>query len=402
MKTDRINILLEKYAGGRLTEDERSELYQLLTGPDAKEFEEVMVEHLGKSAEQPIAIDEGKTVAMFTRIVAADKQEDRAEGIVRSLNTSRRVRRWMVAASVVLLMGTGTFLWLQNQLKPIADKGLKKQLDIPSGKNGAVLTLADGSQVVLDSLHNGVIAQQNGTQVMLNGGQLAYDPSKTATVEVTYNVLNTPRGRQFQLTLPDGTKVWLNSASSLKFPTVFSGKERKVELKGEAYFEVAKDVHKPFVVSASNKAEVKVLGTAFDINAYENEDNLRTTLLEGSVKVTGSGPLALNSDAVVLRPRQQAQITQTGDDIVVVNNVDVNKVVAWKNGVFNFEGLSFTEVMKQLERWYDIQVVFEGEVPKIEFYGELNRNNSLGDLLDALKDSDVNFRMEGKKLIVTK
>jgi ferric-dicitrate binding protein FerR (iron transport regulator) len=402
MESERINELIDRYIAGKLAGNEHSELYDLLTQPENKMMMHTLVDRMNKAAEKPVVIDEDASAAAFRNIVGVDKP-GYTNGIVKPMNRSRLIVRWAVAASAIFLLATGTYLLLQKSSQPLVKQQAKTQQDIPAGKNGAILTLADGSKIVLDSLHNGVVAKQNGSQVMLKSGQLAYDASSSSTSELTYNVLNTPRGRQFQIVLPDGTKVWLNSASSLKYPTTFSTKDRKVELKGEAYFEVSKAVDKPFILILANNAEIKVLGTSFNVNAYENENKVRATLLEGSVKVTASTSSGVaNGAAAILKPHQQAQLTQAGNDIAVINNVDVDKVVAWKNGVFNFEGVDLTEVMKQLERWYDIEVVYEGEVPNIEFYGELSRNNSLGDVIAALKDSDVHFRREGKKLIVFK
>lgn len=402
MEPERINALIEKYIEGKLAGSEHSELYDLLTHPENKMIVHTLVERLNKAAEKPVDINDEATAVAFRNIVGVDKP-GYTNGIVKPMTRSRLIVRWAVAASAIFLLATGSYLWLTDQTKSSVKQEAKMQQDIPAGKNGAILTLADGSKILLDSLHNGVVAQQNGSQVMLKSGQLAYDASGSSTQELTYNVLNTPRGRQFQIVLPDGTKVWLNSASSLKFPTTFSSKARRVQLSGEAYFEVSKAVDKPFILILANNAEVKVLGTCFNVNAYDNESKIRTTLLEGSVKVTASTSSGIaNGEAAILKPRQQAQLTQTGNSIAVINNVDVDKVVAWKNGVFNFEGLALTEVMKQLERWYDIEVAYEGEVPNIEFYGELSRNSSLNDVIAALKDSDVHFRREGRKLIVFK
>lgn len=401
MEQERINDLIEKYIEGKLAGSEHGELYDLLCHPENKMMVHMLVQRLNKMSEKPLAVDDEATTAAFRNIVGIDKP-GYTNGIVKPMSRSRLIVRWAVAASAILFLATGTYWWMQSQSKSSVKQQAKVQQDIPAGKNGAILTLADGSTVVLDSLHSGVIAQQNGAQVMLKSGQLAYDASSSFSSELTYNTLNTPKGRQFQIVLPDGTKVWLNSASSLKFPTTFSGKTRKVELKGEAYFEVEKAVDKPFVLILANNAEVKVLGTSFNMNAYENESKVKATLLDGSIKVTASTSSGVAGEAAVLKPHQQAQLSQAGNEIAVISNVDVEKVVAWKNGVFNFEGLGLTEVMKQLERWYDIEVVYEGEVPNIEFYGELSRNNSLGDVIAALKDSDVHFRREGRRLIVFK
>jgi transmembrane sensor len=218
---------------------------------------------------------------------------------------------------------------------------------------------------------------------------------------VAYNAISTPKGRQFQLVLPDGTKVWLNAASSLKYPTRFNGKERRVEITGEAYFEVAKNINMPFIATIPPQpgglggASVKVLGTHFNINAYANEPSLKTTLLEGSVQVT-AGKNGMN-----LKPGQQAAISnETNHTIQLINGVDVEKVMAWKNGVFNFNEATLQEVMHQLERWYDIEVQYEPGVPQLEFVGKMGRDLSLNNVLRGLELSKVHFRLEGRKLTV--
>ena len=289
--------------------------------------------------------------------------------------------------------------------------------EILPGREGAILTLANGLQVVLDSLGNGVIAAQYGSRVVLQNGQLAYDPTGEATGKMMYNTMTTPKGRQFSLVLPDGTKVWLNAASSLRYPTVFPGNERRVEVNGEAYFEVAKESARPFFVIINNKATVQVLGTSFNVNAYEDEASINTTLLEGSVKVavTPSAGMLLPAvqSAVLLMPGQQAQIAPVSGrsantnrspgraGIKLIKNADINKVMAWKNGAFNFDGVSLEEMMRQLERWYDIQVVYENGVPDIHFVGEMSRGVTLKGLIKGLEASEVHFRIEeGRRLVV--
>jgi ferric-dicitrate binding protein FerR (iron transport regulator) len=198
------------------------------------------------------------------------------------------------------------------------------------------------------------------------------------------------------LTLPDGTNVWLNAASALKYPTSFTGNERRVEVTGEAYFEVVKNAAKPFIVQVKDKADIEVLGTSFNINAYENEHAIRTTLLNGSVRV--GVPSTDYKKAVVLVPGQQAQIV--GKQISVAANPPADKILAWKNGLFNFDGADLEEVMRQLERWYDIEVIYENGIPHTRFIGEMSRQIALTDLLDILKRTEVDFRVEGRKLIV--
>ena len=219
--------------------------------------------------------------------------------------------------------------------------------------------------------------------------------------EVLMNTMQVPRGGQYQLTLPDGTKVWLNAASSISYPTAFTGRERKVTIMGEAYFEVAKKPGMPFHVKIGDRAEVLVLGTSFNVNAYENEADIRATLLDGSIKIERK------EKGLVLTPGQQAQLsagppaTAAGGTIRVVDHADIDKVMAWKNGYFNFDDTHFNEAMRQLERWYDIEVVYENGIPDIPLGGETSRNLKLSDLLKGLKGAGVNFRLEhGRRLVV--
>lgn len=315
-------------------------------------------------------------------------------------------RRWLYAAAALLILSAGTYFWLlQKQSQILTDNIKKATPDIAAGKEGAILTLADGTQVVLDSMGNGVVATQNGTKVVLKDGQLAYDPAARASREMSYNTMTTPKGRQFSLVLPDGTRVWLNAASSLKYPTTFSGTERRVEVSGEAYFEVTKNAKMPFKAVISGQAEVQVLGTQFNVKAYTDESNMHATLLEGSVtvlpSVTTSTVTSANPPSVTLKPGQQAQLPmgeQMQKRITVVSNADIEKVMAWKNGLFNFNGTSLTEVMKQLERWYDIEVVYEKGVRDIELEGKMTRDVSLKGLLRILGNLGVKAQLEDRKL----
>lgn len=298
------------------------------------------------------------------------------------------LRKWgWAAASVILCLSIGAYFWTTNKKNAPKVTVAQKTREIAPGKNGAILTLADGSQMVLDSMGNGVIASQNGTQIVLKNGQLTYDPSEKITGEMVFNTMTTPKGRQFHVTLPDGTQVWLNSASSIRYPTMFAGNERKVEVTGEAYFEVAKNAQKSFRVNANNKADVVVLGTHFNVNAYKNEDAIKTTLLEGSVSVNGT----------TIRPGQQAEVTER---VRVVSNTDLDKVMAWKNGLFNFDGATLYEIFRQVERWYDIEVVYEKGVPDKVFEGKMTRDVPLNELLFVLEKLGIHARLEGRKLFI--
>ncbi|UYQ94454.1 FecR family protein [Chitinophaga horti] len=301
----------------------------------------------------------------------------------------RRMRyRWVAAAAVVALLAGGTWYW-QAQQAPLTS--VTPQLaDITPAKPGAILTLADGSTVVLDSLGNGEIANQQGVKTVLKNGQLAYEGMGAAN---SFNSIATPKGRQFNVILPDGSKVWLNAESSLRYPTAFTGKERRVQVTGEAYFEIGKNEQAPFFVEVPGRAEVAVLGTRFNINAYADEAALNTTLLEGAVKVTGP------NQSTLLKPGNTAELT--GNLRVVL--ADIDKVMAWKNGVFNFEGATLPEVMRQLSRWYDIEVEYEPGLANIVFGGKMSRDVSLAGLLRGLEATGVHFRLEaGRKLVVHK
>lgn len=286
---------------------------------------------------------------------------------------------------VVIKNGTG---------KPIAKTGTTNKFknDVSPGGNKATLRLADGSVIMLDETKNGILTQQGTANIIKIDGKLLYDITPEKINQVVYNTISTPKRGQYQLELSDGTLVWLNASSSIHFPTSFVGKERRVEITGEAYFEVAKDANKPFIVSV-NSSEVQVLGTHFNINAYSDEDEVRTTLLEGSVKFVDG------NNSSFLEPGQQSQLTKDRN-VRVIKDVDVNGVVAWKNGQFNFDNAGIESIMRQLSRWYDVDIEYKGKTDDI-FVAEMSRNIKLSDVLKALElTGRVKFEIEGNKIIV--
>jgi ferric-dicitrate binding protein FerR (iron transport regulator) len=386
MDHTRTYYLVRQYLGKSLTETEQDEFRRLLQDPLHEE--DLLGAFEALAGELDINATQDKNLLPLLQLaLESDKPAPRV----------RYLRRWSwAAASVILLLAAGIY-FLAAHKKDNRDAAAVKPMEIKPGSQGAILTLADGSEVVLDSLGNGLVARQNGARVVLTNGQLAYDPAEIPGDAAVFNTISTPKGRQFHVRLPDGTQVWLNAASSIRYPTFFSGSERKVEVAGEAYFEVAKNAKMPFRVSVANKAEIEVLGTHFNLNAYENEQAIATTLLEGSVRV--SAPGAASRD-VILQPGQQAQIARSTSGMEVVKNADTDRAVAWKNGVFHFEGVPLAEIMRQLERWYDIEVVYENGVPDIAFEGEMTRDVPLNGLLVMLKRTDIHFRIEGRKLIV--
>lgn len=402
LNKERVIYLLQKYSHAELQDNEKAELILLFQNDSNGSFIKTSLEQMMEKVGPVDDLDSEYLENIARQIMASDKVgTNEMESITPVRNIGFR-RNWLwAAASFLALMITGSYLFFQNDhhTKPSLIGNTKQPVyDVDPGMKGAILKLADGTEIVLDSLGNGVLAIQNGTQVALQNGQLINKPTNNASGEVLYNTISTPQGREFQLTLSDGSQVWLNAESSITYPTVFKGKNREVTIKGEAYFEVAKNVKIPFKVRVNNKTTVEVLGTHFNINAYPEEDNMHTTLLEGSVKVTK------DKEIQMLLPGQQARISNSPLDktsIKLKKDVDIEKVMAWKNGLFNFEGATLGEVMRKLSRWYGINVTYEKGIPDLIFIGEMSKNISLSGVLAGLKGSGVNFRIEkDHKLVV--
>lgn len=305
--------------------------------------------------------------------------------------------RVAAAAAVILFISTAAYWVLSrpSNRKSIASMIVpaKQAAEALPGGNHATLTIADGSTIVLDTVNNGNI-QRGSVTISKQSDLLVYVgslPAKDRTA-VVYNTLATPRGGQYKVVLADGSKVWLNASSSLRFPAAFTGKERKVELTGEAYFEVAKNKEMPFHVNA-NGIDVEVLGTHFNVNAYEDEGAIKTTLLEGSVRIIKG------KTAGLLKPGEQAVLNKKVNGMEI-KKVDMNEVIAWKNGLFQFDGADIKSIMRQIGRWYDVEIEYGGEVSKRKFEGKIGRDAQLPDVLKILELSSVKFSVEGKKIIV--
>jgi transmembrane sensor len=325
-----------------------------------------------------------------------DQQESLNKLLFQINSTSKRsyTRAFAIAASVLVFITAGVLMFMHHQPAKqqfAASKPVKN--DIAPGGNKAILTLANGSTVVLTDAKNGKLASQGGVVVSKTAdGQVKYAGSTTSSTTLVYNTATTPKGGQYQFILSDGTKVWLNSASSIKYPVNFIGNERKVELTGEAYFEVAHNAAKPFRVVSSGQT-VEVLGTHFNINAYADENGVKTTLLQGSVKVSSA-----YGGSSIIKPGEQAQFNN--GKINVVSDVDLDAAVAWKNGLFNFEDSNIQEVMRQFARWYDVDVKYEGELPSRHFSGEIPRNLNATQMLDILSFKKIHYKLQGKTIIV--
>jgi len=398
MKQERLQQLLEEYILDTITSEGREELAALLETPEARSLFSAMLQE--QLAQHTYDTEEALPV-VYARIQAGLEEHIRQERSATVLKPRWFTTGWKIAASILcLVMATGVYFLVSRTPAPV-QPAAQLQNDVPPGGNKAVLTLANGTKITLDNADNGALAQQGNTKIIkLDSGQLAYNV-QGQTEEVTYNTLATPRGGQYQVTLPDGTRVWLNAASSLYFPTAFSGGERKVALTGEAYFEVAPKANQPFRVSVALPASdhkammVEVLGTHFNINAYPEEKIIHTTLLEGSVKaITGNTKVAI-------QPGEQASLPVNGNSAFVVSRPNLMEVMAWKNGYFRFKGDNITTIMQQLARWYDITPVYEGNMELKNFSGTISRNENISGVLKMLEATeDITFKVEGKKVIV--
>ncbi|NML39879.1 DUF4974 domain-containing protein [Chitinophaga sp. G-6-1-13] len=378
--------LLQKYLDGTITEPESEVLFAWLKeNPAAVEneaMEEMLQANYKVSFEGPVALPPGASQRILDRLMVSVAAED--TGVVRLPLWRRSWVRYAAAAVLVAAIAIPAVRILTSPKKPV----VQAPVAITSGTNRAVLKLADGKEIMLDSTH-GSIVQEPGLTVRNDSGRLNY---QGATAAREYHTLTTPRGGQYRITLPDGTAVWLNAASSITYPTAFTEKVRAVIITGEAYFEVAANARQPFRVDVDGKATVEVLGTQFNVNAYTDENNIRTTLVDGSVRVHH------RQASIVLKPGQQAAIA--ADGLQLVEHPDMEMAVAWKNGSFQFDHAHLKEVLRQMARWYDVTVVYETGSADIVFSGEIKRDLDLPQALMVLQSMGVRFRIEGKQLIV--
>jgi ferric-dicitrate binding protein FerR (iron transport regulator) len=423
---DELLALLEKARAGNATGNDYSRIAAIInadqTGELIAEADAFFAQEVPLSTRHIDPYDYDHWQRAFLEIKEAYQQQNIQPAKVRRLPAASR---WLIAASILLLLSVGAYLFINTK----STQQTAASTEILPGKDGAILTLADGTQILLDTIKNGVVALQGGATAKIVNGTLIYDGNSG---EAVYNIMSTPKGRRFHLIMPDGTQAWLNSASSIQFPTAFTGNERKVRVTGEVYFEVAtvrlrSGQKMPFRLNVNNKAEIEVLGTHFNVKAYENEPVINTTLLEGSIAIRlkddKKGTVSKQS---ILKPGQQAKIlvgentlqikgdgtkngtaqNATGKDtqqgLTVVNNTDIDKVMAWKNNVFDFNDIAFTDAMYQLERWYNIEVVYEKGVPptNVELSGKITKDVTLNDLVTILEKIGLKCKLEGRKLLI--
>lgn len=406
MDSRELDILIEQYLTAASEAAQADLLQTILDVGHRDTLEQAM---LGQLREGAFTGDENLDLRerIFEKIRALQSEQPSAPVYQIRFHRSR----WWAAVAILILLAAAGYFWMTHKPSgsPEIAAPAAQSNDIAPGGNKAILYLANGSRIVLDSVQKGQLAKLGNTNVIkTDSGKLLYAAvtDKTDLTESGLNTLSTPRGGIFQLTLPDGTQAWLNAESSITYPTRFTGKQRKVRITGEVYFEVAKDASHPFIVSlpavTRNQEEnghwmqVEVLGTHFNINAYNDAEDkqVRTTLLEGTVRVSAHGTYR------IIKPREQAATAFTDKAIAVSNKVDLEKVMAWKNGEMVLTHGDVAKLMRDISRWYDVDIEYQGKVPEGQFSGSINRNVSLSSVLNVLKAYGVPTRLEGKKLIV--
>ncbi|MFD2936715.1 FecR family protein [Spirosoma flavum] len=406
--------LIAKYLTGELSSHEKEELDAWVAQSDHnKELFEKLTDEGILNNELSRFASSGKDDAWETIVTKTGFNKPQRHSYI-----GRRSINYAAAALFFLVSGllAYQFIYKNTPVKQI----VQQQNDLAPGSNKAVLTLADASQINLDDATNGEIAKQADMIISKTAdGQLVYEMAKSAvssSVEPTYtsvyNTITTPRGGKFRVVLPDGSKVWLNAASSLKYPTKFRESERNVELNGEAYFEIAhlKNSRKeaiPFQVRSVGQI-VEVLGTHFNINSYSDESSIKTTLLEGKVKVVKTQTISSSkstkvggASALILRPGEQAQLAPgIRQKLNLIAQADIEEAVAWKNGQFQFKDTDLPTIMRQISRWYDVKVDFQGKVPDTKFRGKISRDVPLSQFFQILQLSGVNFKLQGRKITI--
>lgn len=374
-----INRLFGKYIRDEISEEELESLFESIKERDFENFvsEKEVLKYFGNEIEgligddNPSATKKGKVLQFNLKGIAS------------------------VAAALLLFVVSGVYLYLSDKYVDIVHHEPVHSvdpLDVLPGQNYAVLTSSKGENIILSDTDDGPLNTGEDVEVLkVKDGELIYTSKVQAeTGELFYNTLSTPRGGQYQLTLSDGTRVWLNAASSIRFPVEFLADERRVEITGEVYFDVAHNDHQSFIVHAGSSV-IEDLGTAFNVTAYEDEGNVKTTLVEGIVKVREH----------ILSPGEQA-IEDENDNIQILKNVDLDNIVSWKDGFFSFENANLAEIMKVLSRWYDLEVDYENAADlEKRFSGKIDRNLTLLQVLDGLKLTAQNFDIQpGNKIII--
>jgi transmembrane sensor len=390
MKEARLRQLFEGWLHNQLSAREQAEWMELLVDPTLESVRQQIIENYYEQLPLQYSMEPEVAEALFRSILPESAPS-------KSVNIwSNSWRRYIAAAAIIGLVALTGILWWAKR-NEVSDSRVVANVyknDVKPGGTHAVLTLANGAHIILDSAGKGNLVNQGGAQLIkVDSGNLAYKAMASDGDALSYNTLTTPAGGQYQVTLSDGTRVWLNALSSIRFPTTFfKGGGRSVDLTGEAYFEVAKDKKRPFHVNA-NGVDVQVLGTEFNVNAYPDEPSIKTTLVRGSVR------LAKASATLLLKPGEEGQTSGTSG-LVLDKNVNIDQTLAWKNGKFSFEGANIRTIMRQIGRWYNVEVRYQGDPGNYLFDGQIGRDLNLSEVLTGLSQSNVHFKIDGNVITV--
>ncbi|GEP98786.1 FecR family protein [Chitinophaga cymbidii] len=382
--SERLKLLYQRYLDDDCTPEELDELRDMMALPEHQQQLEALMDHTWEEVKEGVQRDltEEKARGIFSDIVRQKKRRPVA-------------RLWLqAAASVAILLFAGYYILQRTGQNPWQQGSTEQILanDVAPGSDKGKLLLGDGSVIDLENVKEGQIWKDPTVEVIKKKGELVFVANKNASTDTTWNVITTPNAGKYMVVLPDQTRVWLNANSSLRFPSAFSGRERKVTLTGECYFEVAKNRHAPFKVHVRNTV-VEVLGTHFNVMAYENEPSVNTTLLEGSVRVSNG------RQSRVIVPGQQVASTE---ESLQLSTADTEEVIAWKNGLFQFNSTDLASIMHQLERWYDVKVIYRNNLAGKRYTGLISRQTNLSQVLKMLElAGGIHFTIEGKTVIVS-
>lgn len=413
-KQDRLKYLLNQYANQTASQWEENELFKIIGEAKHDNLIKKIMLYMIQTEDSTTELDKDQWETVLKTVLGQEDNDIRGSPSVYKIQTEFErytfqrtlyLKRWAITASILILFSSGWYFissTRNNLPAPIAKiqkREDKLETDIPPGRDQAVLTLADGFIINLDSVKNGTLTRQGNIKVMKGGtGELLYYADQQNSKESGYNTISIPRGGRHEIVLSDGSKVWLNAASSLTFPTLFKGNIRNVSLTGEGYFEVARNLTMPFHVTI-NDITVEVLGTHFNVNAYSDEHSVATTLVEGSVKVKSGASGNGESQTVLLKPGEQVDLAKDGR-LKVNHHADIEQAVAWKDNNFEFNNAAIPTIMRQISRWYDVEVDYKGSIPERRLTGKFSRNVNLSQLVEMLRYTGMNMKIENKKIII--
>jgi len=378
MTDPQLEFLYEKCVQGRASAEERRKFLYLMGLPENAELAAQLIKRSLQLPGPNLNLNEESADHIFQSIILAQETKKGEDGgAVRRLHWPP-IRFVRYAAAIILLIGVTTYFFQVDRAAKISPTPtLSASEDVLPGGDKAILTLSDGSKIPLNDSGSRKI-QDRGLSIVNEDGRLLYSQSDFYGV----NTITTPNGGQYKLRLADGTNVWLNAASSITYPTAFTGQQREVSITGEAYFEVSENKEKPFIVKTYSDV-ITVVGTIFNVNAYLDETATKTSLLQGTVKINN----------YLLKPGQAFQNNR-------VIKTDIGRDVAWKNGVFNFESVNTEQLMRQLARWYDINIVYHGAIPQKRFHGKLGRDLKLSQILEVIRQFNINCELQGGTLTI--